>query len=78
MSVVQFSKGAQPNGLQRVQATYTAREISRQFGLSEHLIDDGRVRVLSRPPNLGPTENCAMTFTPSPNSGAPGSFEIWD
>ncbi len=38
MSVVQFPKGAQPNGLQRVQATYTVREISRQFGLSEHLI----------------------------------------
>jgi DNA-binding transcriptional MerR regulator len=38
MSVVQFPKGAQSNGLQRVQATYTVREISRQFGLSEHTI----------------------------------------
>jgi DNA-binding transcriptional MerR regulator len=36
--VVQFPKTAQAKGLQRVQATYTVREISRQFGLSEHSI----------------------------------------
>jgi len=36
--VVQFPKEAQTKGLQRVQATYTVREISRQFGLSEHSI----------------------------------------
>lgn len=36
--VVQFPKAAQSQGLQRVQATYTVREISRQFGLSEHSI----------------------------------------
>ena len=38
MSVVQFPEAAQSKGLQRVQATYTVREISRQFGLSEHAI----------------------------------------
>jgi tetratricopeptide (TPR) repeat protein len=36
--VVQFPEAAQSKGLQRVQATYTVREISRQFGLSEHSI----------------------------------------
>lgn len=36
--VVPFPEAAQSKGLQRVQATYTAREISRQFGLSEHVI----------------------------------------
>jgi DNA-binding transcriptional MerR regulator len=36
--VVDFPKPAQSKGLQRVQATYTVREISRQFGLSEHSI----------------------------------------
>jgi len=36
--VVEFPKAAQSKGLQRVQATYTVREISRQFGLSEHSI----------------------------------------
>lgn len=36
--VVQFPETAQANGLQRVQATYTVRDISRQFGLSEHII----------------------------------------
>lgn len=36
--VVQFPKATQAQGLQRVQATYTVREISRQFGLSEHSI----------------------------------------
>jgi tetratricopeptide (TPR) repeat protein len=39
MSVVlDFQKAAQSKGFQRVQATYTVREISRQFGLSEHSI----------------------------------------
>ena len=39
MSVlVQFPKASQSKGLQRVQATYTVREISRQFGLSENAI----------------------------------------
>jgi tetratricopeptide (TPR) repeat protein len=36
--VVPFSKAAKSEGLQRVQATYTVREISRQFGLSEQSI----------------------------------------
>jgi tetratricopeptide (TPR) repeat protein len=36
--VVPFPNAAQSKGLQRVQATYTVREISRQFGLSEHFI----------------------------------------
>jgi len=37
-TVVEFQKAARSRGLQRVQATYTVREISRQFGLSENLI----------------------------------------
>ena len=36
--VVPFSKAAKTKGLQRVQSTYTVREISRQFGLSEQSI----------------------------------------
>ncbi len=36
--VVGFNKSAPSKGLQRVQATYTVREISRQFGLSEQSI----------------------------------------
>jgi tetratricopeptide (TPR) repeat protein len=36
--VVRFPEAAQSKGLQRVQATYTVREISRQFGLSENSI----------------------------------------
>jgi tetratricopeptide (TPR) repeat protein len=36
--IVQFPKAAQSNKLQRVQATYTVKEISRQFGLSENSI----------------------------------------
>lgn len=36
--VVPFPNAAQSKGLQRVQATYTARDISRQFGLSESFI----------------------------------------
>lgn len=36
--VVQFPKITQSNKLQRVQATYTVKEISRQFGLSENFI----------------------------------------
>jgi DNA-binding transcriptional MerR regulator len=36
--VIQFPEGTQAKGLQRVQAAYTVREISRQFGLSEHYI----------------------------------------
>jgi len=36
--VVQFPDTAQSKGLQRIQAAYTVREISRQFGLSEHAI----------------------------------------
>jgi tetratricopeptide (TPR) repeat protein len=36
--VVPFPEAAQSNGLQRVQATYTVKEIRRQFGLSEQLI----------------------------------------
>jgi len=38
MSVVQFPEAAQSKGLQRVQATYTFREISGKCGLSEHAI----------------------------------------
>src|SRR5512146_2715146 len=37
-ALVQFPNAVQSKGLQRVQATYTVREISRQFGLSEHSI----------------------------------------
>ena len=36
--VVQFPNAVHIKSLQRVQATYTVREISRQFGLSEHSI----------------------------------------
>jgi len=36
--VVPFPEATQAKGLQRIQATYTVREISRQFGLSEHSI----------------------------------------
>jgi tetratricopeptide (TPR) repeat protein len=36
--IVQFSKNAQSKGLQRIQSTYTIREIRRQFGLSENSI----------------------------------------
>lgn len=37
--VIQFPIGAPARvGFQRVQSTYTAREISRQFGISEHYI----------------------------------------
>jgi len=36
--VARFSKTAQKKGLQRVQSTYSVRDISRQFGLSESLI----------------------------------------
>jgi tetratricopeptide (TPR) repeat protein len=36
--VVQFPETIQSKSLQRVQATYTVREISRQFGLSENSI----------------------------------------
>jgi tetratricopeptide (TPR) repeat protein len=36
--VVQFPKATQSSRLQRVQATYTVKEISRQFGLSENFI----------------------------------------
>lgn len=36
--IVPFPEAAQSSGLQRVQATYTVKEIRRQFGLSEQLI----------------------------------------
>jgi tetratricopeptide (TPR) repeat protein len=36
--VVQFPKAAQSSKLQRVQSTYTVKDISRQFGLSENSI----------------------------------------
>ena len=36
--IVQFPKAAQSSKLQRVQATYTVKEISRQFGFSENSI----------------------------------------
>jgi tetratricopeptide (TPR) repeat protein len=49
--VVPFPNAAQSKGLQRVQATYTVREISRQFGLSEHFIRrwtrEGFIRAVS-------------------------------
>jgi len=56
MSVlVQFPKAVQSKGLQRVQATYTVREISRQFGLSEHSIRrwtrEGVVRAVAAGPD---------------------------
>jgi len=37
-SITEFQKTAGTKKLQRIQATYTVREISRQFGLSESLI----------------------------------------
>jgi DNA-binding transcriptional MerR regulator len=36
--IVQFPKATQTSKLQRVQATYTVKDISRQFGLSESFI----------------------------------------
>jgi DNA-binding transcriptional MerR regulator len=36
--VLQFPRGDQSKNLQRIQSTYTVREISRQFGLSEKSI----------------------------------------
>lgn len=36
--IVPFPKNSKPKGLQRIQSTYTVREISRQFGLSESSI----------------------------------------
>ncbi len=36
--IVQFPKATQTNKLQRVQSTYTVKEIGRQFGLSENSI----------------------------------------
>jgi DNA-binding transcriptional MerR regulator len=36
--IVPFSRTAQSKGLQRIQSTYTVRDISRQFGLSESSI----------------------------------------
>ena len=36
--IVPFSRTSQSKGLQRIQATYTVRDISRQFGLSENSI----------------------------------------
>jgi tetratricopeptide (TPR) repeat protein len=54
MSVgVRFPEADQTKGLQRVQATYTVREISRQFGLSEHSIRqwtrEGVIQAVSSP-----------------------------
>jgi tetratricopeptide (TPR) repeat protein len=49
--IVPFSKTAKSKGLQRVQAAYTVREISRQFGLSEQSIrrwtKDGMIPAIS-------------------------------
>jgi tetratricopeptide (TPR) repeat protein len=49
--IVQFPGAAQSKGLQRVQATYTVREIRRQFGLSENAIrrwaHDGVIQAVS-------------------------------
>jgi DNA-binding transcriptional MerR regulator len=36
--IVPFSRAAQSKGFQRIQSTYTVRDISRQFGLSESSI----------------------------------------
>jgi len=56
MSVlVQFPETAQSKGLQRIQATYTVREISRQFGLSENAIRrwtrEGVIQAVSPTPD---------------------------
>ncbi len=56
MSVlVQFPEAAQSKGLQRIQATYTVREISRQFGLSENAIRrwtrEGVIQAVSPTPD---------------------------
>ncbi len=54
-ALVQFPSAVQSKGLQRVQATYTVREISRQFGLSEHAIRrwtrEGVVHAVSPAPD---------------------------
>jgi DNA-binding transcriptional MerR regulator len=48
--IVSFPGGGPAKGLERVQSTYTVREISRQFGLSEHFIRrwtrEGMVRAV--------------------------------
>jgi propanol-preferring alcohol dehydrogenase len=53
--VVPFPNETPSKGLQRVQATYTVREISRQFGLSEHLIRrwtrEGRIQASAPTPD---------------------------
>ena len=53
--VVRFPEAAQAKGLQRVQATYTVREISRQFGLSENSIRrwtrEGMIHPVSQTPD---------------------------
>jgi tetratricopeptide (TPR) repeat protein len=53
--VVQFPEAYQSKSLQRVQATYTVREISRQFGLSESSIRrwtrEGVVQAVSDVPD---------------------------
>jgi tetratricopeptide (TPR) repeat protein len=53
--VVGFEKAAKSKRLQRVQSTYTVREISRQFGLSEHSIRrwtrEGVIRAASSGPD---------------------------
>jgi tetratricopeptide (TPR) repeat protein len=55
MNVVQFPKAIPSDGLQRVQATYTVREISRQFGLSEPSIRrwtrDGIIQAVEPSPD---------------------------
>jgi DNA-binding transcriptional MerR regulator len=53
--VVQFPSTAQSNKLQRVQATYTVKEISRQFGLSESSIRRWTRAGLIQP--AGPSED---------------------
>ena len=53
--IVDFNQAARSKRLQRVQATYTAREISRQFGLSEQSIRrwtrDGVIQAASASPD---------------------------
>jgi tetratricopeptide (TPR) repeat protein len=47
-NVIRFAEARSRNGFERVKSTYTVREISRQFGLSErhvrHWVQDGMVR----------------------------------
>ncbi len=60
--VVSFSKAAKSKGLQRVQATYTVREISRQFGLSEQSIRRWTREGMIQAASSGPGDELRYDF----------------